>query len=350
MATKSETLNYFNLTFIGGKMCNINIIINRKGKKTREISECMNAISFNSFLKNSHAEGYFDETFKIKKAVHKLIYTGEHSLLISHQRIATSGHNAEMAQPIEIGDFIIAHNGVITGLGNDTESDTYELLKEIAKEYETTNDTVKAIQNVTKEHFGTYSIVLYNKKTDELIYFKETMSNMFVLISPEYILMSTLKDNVEYMQKYYDLAKYDISEVEPLKIFNLRTGESLGTFEKKTYVYSKNSKGWSKESSGQSSASQTNLHAFSVPRDARDQALKVLEWYGIEPISVGVNGDTMTIGIPDTKLDRFEKAFLTCEYIKKKKDKLLYNVPTKTVLQEFAYIKEQMDWTNQRGY
>lgn len=321
-------------------MCNINIIINKKGKKTREISECMNAVSFNSFLKNSHAEGYFDESFQVKKAVHKLIYTGEHSLLVSHQRIATSGHNAEMAQPIEIGNFIIAHNGIMSGLGTEELSDTYVLLQELVKEYEKTKDTVQAIKNITKEHYGYYSIVLYNKLTDELIYFKESQSNMFILDSPEYILMSTLQDNVEYMQKYYNLAKYDISEVEPLKIFNLRTWESLGTFEKKEYQ-AKNSSGWSKSYNDSYTSPKKT---FSVPRDAREQVLQVLEWYGIDYLSVGINGDTVTIGIPDKSITKFEKVFYNCDYLKNKKGKLLYNVPTKDVLQEYLWYKESIEW------
>lgn len=176
-------------------------------KKDRRITECMNVVSTLSYEKNSDGDGYFTEKLKIHKSEDKLIYKGSHWFIVAHQRLATSGKIPEMVQPLESKNFLFAHNGVFRNVDEKThkESDSWAYLTKVEEAYAKTGNTVKAIQNVNNNTSGSYSCVIYNKKTHEFYYFKETASNMYIAKNEKYKLMSTKRDNVEYMVKFFGL-------------------------------------------------------------------------------------------------------------------------------------------------
>ena len=212
------------------KVCNINIIIRKDRKKTPDITNCMNVISALSYYhKNNDGDGYFAEDLKVKTSEDKLIYKGDHHFIVAHQRLSTSGKVPEMTQPLESKNFIFAHNGVFSNTKEESkkESDSWYYLQQIEEEYANNNkNTVQAIKTVNERTSGSYSCVIYNKKTDEFYYYKESASSMFILETEKYRLMSTKEQNVEYMKTFFGLKK-EVKSMPELRIIDLWQNKQL---------------------------------------------------------------------------------------------------------------------------
>ena len=250
-------------------MCNINLIFNKNGKTDKKINEVMNVISYLSFQANNDGEGYLSLNkgeYTTAKSVNKLIYKTPSNLLLTHQRYSTSGLNEENTQPICTKDLIVIHNGVIDDLGTKDESDTTQYSQLLQAEYKKVKgDLIKAIKNVNLEVTGRYSIFVYEKATGRIVYFKENASNMFILNGKNYLIMSTIKENVEYSKKYLNL-KGNIKEVKPLQIYDVLDGfKFISEFKEKIkYTYTTFSdyeyKSWSKP---RNATKKTDKHKIS---------------------------------------------------------------------------------------
>ncbi len=203
-------------------MCNINVVIAKDKKKTNKVTECLNVVTHLSYQSNSDGDGYFTEGFKVKKSVDKQIIRGNHWLGVSHQRFSTSGKIAEMTQPIESEHFIFVHNGIFRGnnAGDAKVSDSHKVLIAIEDSYEDTHDLKTTLKLLLKEQDGYWSCIIYDKTTKELLYFKDRTSTMFMVNHEDYILMSTKKINVEYMQKYFGINE-EIIEPDPFIFFDM---------------------------------------------------------------------------------------------------------------------------------
>ena len=227
-------------------MCNINIIMRKDGLKDREITNCMNIVSSLSYSSNKDGDGFFGDDFVVQKHEDKLIYRGDYSFIISHQRLSTSGKISKMTQPLETKQFIFVHNGIFRNVKEDSlkQSDTHAYLKLLEKEYKKLGDTKKAIKALNKKTTGYYSCILFNKKTKELYYYKEGTSSMYILEGVNYRLMSTKEDNVDYMRAYFSL-KGEVKKVEDGKIYDLTKSKwkHVDTFEK--YEYTPVKSNWS---------------------------------------------------------------------------------------------------------
>jgi glucosamine 6-phosphate synthetase-like amidotransferase/phosphosugar isomerase protein len=325
-------------------MCNINIIKNRLGKKSRDVTECMNAITLMSFKTNNDAEGHYCENFKVTTSTEKQIFRGTHSMIVAHERFSTSGKIAEMSQPLEDENFILTHNGVFGGLGNKDESDSFIYLKKLEKEFAKTKDTKTAINNVNKETAGYYSIVLYNKKTKEHLYYKHN-ANMFMIKSKEWVLMSTSKENVEYMRRYFGLSE-DIEEVKENILFDLNDDmTALGSLE--YYVYPEVQRKiplvtWDSDYYRETK----RIHRTTNSR--REELIEYMEEANITPLTLGTYADEVMVGVRDMSevrgLERlFPNAFKDS---KKKESKKKYLV----ILDKYECIKEMEDWGHKYAY
>lgn len=223
-------------------MCNINVILRKDGTPDEKLAQCMNVVTYLSFNRNDDGEGYFTNNFKVVTSPHKIIYKGRYKMIVSHQRLATSGKNEDMIQPLETEHFIIVHNGIFGNKGTDRKSDTFEYLKELEKIYLKTKDTKKAIEKLHEKISGSYSIVLYNKKTKELLYYKEKTTTMYFANGKHYLLMSTSKDNIEYMKKYLGV-RADIKEPDEEKIYDIKQSlQEVGEFKDNGYWWNINKK------------------------------------------------------------------------------------------------------------
>lgn len=280
-------------------MCNINVIMNLSGEKSYKVTEAMNVVSYNSYQGNDDAEGWFGDGFKIKKSTEKQIMSGKYSFIVSHQRRSTSGKNENMHQPLKSKDFIIVHNGVFSDLGNTKVSDTYEYLIKLQNKYNEVGDTIQAIKSVNYETKGYYSIVLKNRKTGEFYYYKDSGSRMSFIKSTKWLLMSTSKTNTEYLKKYFKVSS-DISDVDPYKIYDLNNKfKEVAEFEEKPIPKTK--------------YIPSGTH-YSIPNmrsttPKRDSIEKILNSYGIQPMTIGIHGDHVLLGINEKDLDEFMQTF-----------------------------------------
>src|SRR3989337_1675447 len=106
-------------------MCNLNII------KNADIMPFLLTASAISYDGNDDGDGiYCDKMEKEVKSDKKLnlnLYKDQlntSNVILSHQRIATSGKTTENHQPLSNEEFVIIHNGVLWGLGDVHKSDT----------------------------------------------------------------------------------------------------------------------------------------------------------------------------------------------------------------------------------
>lgn len=98
-------------------------------------------------------------------------------LLIIHYRFKTTGTGQINTQPLETKDFILIHNGVFTGLGSSTLSDTLGFAANLASLYGIANITKKNeeafFQAYLEQTAGYWSLFIYSKRTKQLYYFRD---------------------------------------------------------------------------------------------------------------------------------------------------------------------------------
>lgn len=226
-------------------MCNLNIIYNRKGKVNEKISMIMNIISYASWMYNDQGEGYIaldKKKLHMQRQKNKIIYKGNYYFMASHQRLATSGYSESNIHPQPTQNLILMHNGIFSGLGDKDEGDTAIYLKLLDAEYiNSGEDIIEAIRKTNKQMYGSYSILVFERKTRKIYYYKESSTKMYALVNDEWIVMSTRKENVEYVKEYMKI-KGEITEPKALKIYDVLEGMKIvGGFTEKTFTHTQTS-------------------------------------------------------------------------------------------------------------
>lgn len=98
-------------------------------------------------------------------------------LLIIHYRLKTSGTGQINTQPLETKDFVLIHNGVFTGLGSATISDTLGFTANLTNLYGIANISKTNEEAFLKAYLeqtaGYWSLFIYSKKTKQLYYFRD---------------------------------------------------------------------------------------------------------------------------------------------------------------------------------
>lgn len=258
-------------------MCNINAIFLRDENEKKKIKEAMNSISYLSFYKNSDGEGYLAKTKEgllWRKSNEKIIYRIKNlEWIISHQRLATSGEGISNIHPhilkIRGKRYYFFHNGVFNGLGTTLTSDSKEFflqfkknLEEMSKTKITANKELTALKKTIEQHSGTFSCFLYSTRTEKLYYWKEAGTKMNVASGKDFLFMATLKDNVEYLMKFFKKESKAIEEVKPGVIYSIdfETFELIKeeTFTEKIFVYPQTTKYWN-TGKGKGKKKQQNL-------------------------------------------------------------------------------------------
>lgn len=228
-------------------MCNINTIIHRKGvsPKLRELA-LLEQSAGHSFIYNSDGEGvYFSGTGKLIKKSSKinLIQYRKDFLksrtVITHQRLTTSGHSPKYHHPFESVDFVMVHNGVVSEYATRKASDTHGLFKTLVQRFsnrkkeERTDAIVGAIKDVFDNLSGSWSIVLYDKKTRLSYYFKNSGTSINFSVTPNYLFISTeAVDNL--------LPKCSEVHIQNDKIYRIEENldvMEIGSVETKKYEY-----------------------------------------------------------------------------------------------------------------
>ena len=207
------------------KMCNLNIIIkNKVGVFTnKSMPSFLMGVTKKSYNINDDGDGIFLSSHNIlikgKRKVNLYKYESqikESNFIITHQRIATSGMSVKYTQPFSNKDFILAHNGIISELVKGDKSDTHLLFKNFYKVFNKSKGNrnkriIKAIKESVEDiSFGSYSIVIYDKKTENLYYFKNNGTWIHFFRNKNIIFITTSFDNDVFL----NMLNQDFDEME----------------------------------------------------------------------------------------------------------------------------------------
>ena len=224
-------------------MCHINLIFKKDKVPDKKLSRFMNIVSYYSHLANDDGEGYVgidEKDMCFDKGFNKFYFVNPYWFLATHQRIATSGKGVGNTHPHETKDLILMHNGIISSLGSDEKSDSrvfVDMLQEAYEKQEGKKDVTMAIREVTKQVSGTYSILVVEKATMDVFYFKERLTSMYKVENNDWLIMSTDDKNVKFAKFWFGI-KGKIKEVEELYIYDvLNNFKKIRKFEEKPYIY-----------------------------------------------------------------------------------------------------------------
>lgn len=109
----------------------------------------------------------------------------DNQLIIMHFRIATSGKSGdESTQPVVTPNYTMIHNGILSGMGNATKSDTLEFcelideqISKISRRKLTPTIEKRIITTEINKLTGSYSMFIYSHLTKKLYYYKNTIAS-----------------------------------------------------------------------------------------------------------------------------------------------------------------------------
>lgn len=238
-------------------MCNINILLRKQGQK-QDLSKALSLIEQTtgaSFLSNSDGEGvYFSGTQKVLKSTTKIRYGNyqrdfkRSRVVMTHQRLSTSGFSKKYIHPFHNEEFAMVHNGVVSSYAKGKRSDTHNLFQKFLSEYAKRRNMeeqvsheariIKTIKTVFNGLEGSWSIALYDKATHQLYYWKNSSPSINFYSTKEWLFISTADRDklLPADTKMIDVKDYTIYRVQSNgKVYN------IGSIEKPTtsqYYYS----------------------------------------------------------------------------------------------------------------
>ena len=189
-------------------MCNLNIII--KTKKIQNIVGFVQSVTSASFKHNNHGDGVFLSDGKnniLFKSIKKINYIdfyksiNKSKYILTHQRIATSGYGEKFTQPFENDEFVILHNGILAKYDVNDNSDTYNFFVEFYELFKKIDieDRQRKIYTIVKQLLdgkqGSFSIALFDKKTQVLYYFKNDTTSINFFRSKSMLYITTSYEN-----------------------------------------------------------------------------------------------------------------------------------------------------------
>ena len=214
-------------------MCNINALFIKN--KTTNITPFVMAISSNSFASNSDGEGiYINSNNSIYKSENKMnLFKYENdieksNLIISHQRLSTSGFELEYNHPFANDNFVLVHNGVINQFKGDIGSDTYGFWIEFNNEFNkitshlSREDRIKkVVKKLFEKNLGSYSILIYDKKTKQSFYFKgDDYPNIYFYQSNDFLFITTNGHNHLFLPMLTS-DEFDTLEIENRTLYKI---------------------------------------------------------------------------------------------------------------------------------
>lgn len=197
----------------------------------------MNTMSFLSAQTNRDGEGAFGKSERGTTTIKfdgKIRYDKNYFLLSTHQRLATSGKkDYNNLHPHQTENLILQHNGIFSGIGNEKISDTKVYTKMLEKTYQKLRKDEKivcplidSIKKLHKHITGTYSIVVLEKSTGKLYYYKEDYTSMYGVQDDEWLVLSTSKENAEFA-KWFLKINGKVKEPKPMRIYDVLDGMKI---------------------------------------------------------------------------------------------------------------------------
>ena len=177
-------------------------------------------------LTNKDAFGLFSENYflrlpiafyEIEEEIYKNLFENlKGSFIIGHNRFKTNGDAKDNLNnhTFKSKNFILVHNGIISnykalkklmGFEYAKETDTTIIIKLLEHYYKDSSNTIEAIKKTAEMLKGSYSVLLYDRNTKEIFYFKNSSTSFyFCLITNkerEYILIGST--NAENLKDIY---------------------------------------------------------------------------------------------------------------------------------------------------
>ena len=191
-------------------MCNLNVVIttDKLNQITRDcLPIFLTGVTQNSYEYNNDGDGIYFDSNKLVKGTDKLnLYNYNQDIInsnfiISHQRITTSGTHKFYTQPFEDDDFVLAHNGEISELAVKKDSDTFVFFKMFKKYFKKAKGNreqkiINCIRKIiSKLTYGSYSIVIFDKSSQKLYYFKNTATTIYFWNNHNMLYITTKYNN-----------------------------------------------------------------------------------------------------------------------------------------------------------
>lgn len=205
-------------------MCHLNILVKDKENNSQVVADFLNNVTAVSYYLNDDAEGlYFSKTDKLIKSDDKInltLYNQDiltSNFILCHERISTSGKSKKYHQPFVYGDFVFLHNGIINEFVKKDASDTYGFMLKFIKNFNESKskvrekNIVKAIQETLTDVYGSFSIALFDKKTEKLYYFKNSSTEIHFYKNKKYLYITTNDFNTNF---FNILTKYKFKEMD----------------------------------------------------------------------------------------------------------------------------------------
>ncbi|MDD2410032.1 MAG: hypothetical protein PHD03_04885 [Bacilli bacterium] len=232
-------------------MCNINIMITKSNKK-KEIKKAFSVLKngcISSYATNSDGDGYFINN-RIKKSFdflnkdNLLTEFYKAKMIITHQRITTSGHNFMSLQPFQNDRFVFVHNGILSNSIYNIDKNKSDSLQffELFQEKIKKNDCIeKVLKEMLEIEKGYYSISIFDKENNKLYYVKNDRATInFYLINNESLYITTSNNNYNFIEEPYKIIEIKNLNVYEININNLDIFSLLEYKEPKQEIFKKN--------------------------------------------------------------------------------------------------------------
>lgn len=212
-------------------MCNLNCLFVKK--KQKEITPFLMAVSSHSYAENDDGEGiYFNSADEVVKSQMKIDYykyaskIENSNVIITHQRLSSSGHELAYNHPFVNDDFVLIHNGVMNQFMESKGSDTFGFwnkfntqFKGITSHIAREEKIVKVLSQMFEEDKGSYSILIWDKKMKVGYYFKNSPSISFYK-NNNYLYITTNWNNKVFLSMIDD-KKFIELDIKPRVIYKI---------------------------------------------------------------------------------------------------------------------------------
>jgi len=268
-------------------MCQIQVLYKLKSNlNENDLEEFYKLMCYGS-LHNNDAWGIFNSKFSMKKSggFNKSLIKSDlkDKFIVGHNRLTTSGENLSNDglgivwntapfpinyftkkrqeqinhHPFILNDLVLVHNGIISNasslrkeynIKSRIQTDSYVILYLIDyylnknDKTDRTDKIINAIQRTTRRIDGSYSVILYDKKTMNLFYFKNFQTDFNFKITNDVLIGSTMENNLDYV--YFGSLKkpVEIRENHIYLINKTNILKDLGEFKEKPLFFNRRQK------------------------------------------------------------------------------------------------------------
>lgn len=214
-------------------MCNLNIMLTAKRFNETDLS-ALNSATAVSFASNTDGCGvWFSDTGNnYKSADHIDIHSYKKQFLkskcvVTHQRIATSGHSLENLQPFHTNQYVFVHNGILRmgqynkGVDKSDSNHFFRAFLDKVKESEqppTDEQMAKIIKEMLVDESGSYSIFIYDNASKTGWYVKNSSTVIGFYGYKQNLYITTKTANKLFIQekiKEIPIENYEIYKITP---------------------------------------------------------------------------------------------------------------------------------------